>query len=377
MRQCRRPWSCCPPILVIALGSFFLLLGGQRVRAEREAVTELRRKLAPMIEDAQPIFFVEFPFEGQIGEDLPALWIERALKDVAKQPLITEVVLHIDSSGGSVEAAEKMVEVIDHFRHRFTFHAAVERAKGEAAAIALACDMIHMEKNSRLGARAPSEVDGSYPPAGYGLRALRPVLERAAERYGLGPVLVWGLVNRHERVHADPTDSGSPRLSVCPERARAELVSKSGEPLVLDGETAVKLGLAEELPERRGDRPWGEWVLANEWPAITLPMTWRIDTSERHLLRVKRYVPRHEQIIRWLRWSMNHDPRRYVFVRVRGGRLWVFDRTRRLTFKDFAQEARYCMFYYRVAMFNAGWEYRVAPMEEEFNALAQAMKERD
>jgi ATP-dependent protease ClpP protease subunit len=100
---------------------------------------------------ADPVVYLEVPIEGHLGADAVPDGLRHCLEWASQSPRITHVVLRIHSTGGSAEAAGAMLQALEASAGRFTYHAFVQAADGPAAAVALACDTIHMAPEARIG----------------------------------------------------------------------------------------------------------------------------------------------------------------------------------------------------------------------------------
>ncbi|MFO8013477.1 MAG: hypothetical protein R6X20_09250 [Phycisphaerae bacterium] len=184
--------------------------------------------------------YMNVPVRGDLAPAVHADGLASALKWAAQNPRIGHVVLHIQSGAGSVEAAKAMVSLIRGYRKRFTFHALVDRALGPAAAVALACDTLHVAPKATLGGLG-LEGEGAEAlgreAAAVALETKRPVL--LVQSVFDAPARLCAWVDADGNVHVDtkkPDEVASGDL----------LVQHAGKgPLLLSANQAVELRLAD------------------------------------------------------------------------------------------------------------------------------------
>ncbi len=94
--------------------------------------------------------YLDIPITGVIGKDVYADGIVRAL-NYAKAHGCKSIVFEINSTGGSLEETNKIVEMLKGFQGDFHYYALVQNAVGEALPIALWCERIYVTPTARLG----------------------------------------------------------------------------------------------------------------------------------------------------------------------------------------------------------------------------------
>jgi len=168
--------------------------------------------------DAQQPLVHHVSLRGQIQLEHSRI-VERAF-DVAERDGATAVVLELDVIGGSAQAAQLIMQLVE--RAVVPSVTWVNRAWGAGAMIALATDTMFVTPSSSIGAdpTGSTEIAALSEPA---MRALVSDLRRLVQRRGADPDLGEAMVN--------------------PAAAIDGLV-KSGELLTLNGDQAVELGLA-------------------------------------------------------------------------------------------------------------------------------------
>lgn len=167
---------------------------------------------------AQNLLVYHVSLRGQIGLEHGKI-VERALY-VADRDGAVAVVLELDLTGGSAQAAQLIVQHVE--RAMVPNVAWVNRAWGAGAMIALATDTMLVAPSSSIGAD-PTGSTESATLSEPDMRALVSDLRRLVQRRGADPNLGEAMVN--------------------PASAIDGLV-KSGELLTLSGDQAIEFGLA-------------------------------------------------------------------------------------------------------------------------------------
>ncbi len=228
---------------------------------------------APPTTPDRPPYFLEFPLEGILGEDC----IPKSLEDTlafAVSRHIDDVILHINTSGGPLWAADDFVRIIQRFDPQLRIHAWVSEATAAALPIALACDTIHMRPSAIIGAAVPPK-DSKPHPANDAIAkagsAYAASVTAVAESKGRNPALARAMVTPSACLYYWTLDSGETRISDhIPEDTTGITVRTADGPdsiLTLTGAEAVRLGLANNLADSTDDiasslgrAPWREPV---------------------------------------------------------------------------------------------------------------------
>lgn len=175
---------------------------------------------------AQTVYRV--PVTGVIELGL-APYVERVLGE-AREAGAALVILEIDTPGGRVDAAQRIVKAITASTipvHAFVAH----NAWSAGAMIALAADSIYMASGSSIGAATPVGGTGEKAPEKI-VSAMRGEFRALAERRGLNPRLAEAMVD---------------------ETIEIEGVVEAGKLLTLTAGEAVRLGVAAAEVEGIGD----------------------------------------------------------------------------------------------------------------------------
>lgn len=165
------------------------------------------------------------PVTGTIENGL-APYIARALRE-AKEANAKAVILDLDTPGGRVDAAERIVDAVR--ASEVPVYAFVNpRAFSAGAMIALAAKGIYMTPAGVMGAATPVDGEGTKAPEKY-VSAMRATFRALAEANGLDPKIAEGMVDESLDIPG---------------------VKPAGQLLTLSTSEAIRLGFAKaELPD--------------------------------------------------------------------------------------------------------------------------------
>ncbi|HEX2168007.1 MAG TPA: NfeD family protein [Longimicrobiales bacterium] len=167
---------------------------------------------------------VRVPVSGVIELGL-APFIERTLAE-AEQADARAVILDIETPGGRIDAAQRIVRAIQEAD--VPVYAFVNmHAHSAGAMIALAADEIYMRPGAQMGAATPVLGDGEKAPEKI-VSAMRAEMRALAERSGRDPRVAEAMVD---------------------ENIAVEGVSAAGELLTLTSTEAVRHGYAREIAD--------------------------------------------------------------------------------------------------------------------------------
>lgn len=141
--------------------------------------------------EAQDVRVIRIPVTGVVENGLAA-FIARALRDAAAQGAAAAV-LDINTPGGRVDAAERIVDAIR--TAEIPVYAWVNpRAFSAGALIALATKGIFMQSGAVMGAATPVDAQGQKTPEKY-VAAMRSEFRALAEAQGMDPAIAEGMVD--------------------------------------------------------------------------------------------------------------------------------------------------------------------------------------
>jgi membrane-bound serine protease (ClpP class) len=164
------------------------------------------------------------PVQGVIELGL-APFIERSLAE-ARAANATAVILDIDTPGGRVDAAQRIVKALQD-ADLPTFALVNPHAFSAGAMIALAADRVYMRPGSVIGAATPVTGEGQTAPEKI-VSAMRAEMRSLAERRGLDPRIAEAMVD---------------------ESIAIEGVSEAGKLLTLTAVEAERIGYAEMVDD--------------------------------------------------------------------------------------------------------------------------------
>jgi membrane-bound serine protease (ClpP class) len=157
----------------------------------RTALLALLLGAAPLVAQ-QPVVH-RIPVTGEIQNGL-APFVARALRE-AEAAGATAAFLDIDTPGGRVDAAERIVDAVRGAK--LPVYAFVNpRAYSAGAMIALATKGIYMRPGAVLGAATPVDGSGTKAPEKY-VSALRGAFRALAEQQGLDPRIAEKMVDEN------------------------------------------------------------------------------------------------------------------------------------------------------------------------------------
>jgi hypothetical protein len=103
--------------------------------------------------------FLEVPIRGRFGVDVFEEGLSAALR-YARRHRIPHIVFTIDSEGVGLEEARAMYKTLGRNRNALTYHAIVTNCVGDALAVAVWCDTVHVQPGARLGGTDAPIVEG-------------------------------------------------------------------------------------------------------------------------------------------------------------------------------------------------------------------------
>lgn len=228
--------------------------------ASRSLTRGLSISEAPPKRDGVPMY-LEIPLQGTFGEDIYPKGIGEALL-WARENGVTDIVLRIDSPGGAVWSAERIVELMNEQRGSMRFHALIERAISASIWPSFACDTISMAPRSDFGGAVAFRMDANTGSAEVDLKmnSIRMAdLVTQGEEHGHSEHVVRAMMISDQELHAVLPDgenewvlrgSAPPDLS---QYADYEALDKSDSILTLTANQAEKFGIAPKLESERAD----------------------------------------------------------------------------------------------------------------------------
>lgn len=226
--------------------------------------------------------FAVLPINGAFGTDITPDALSKALSRVARAG-IGHVVLAIDATPGyhDPEALRDLIEVMERYHRRLSYHALVTRARGEAAVLALAADSIHLTPGAEFGGVLPeAREDASADELAVILRRAAQKVADLASRRGINPLVARALIDPAETLavwrDADGTITVGPSLpegtsqenTLLVEDTADQVVVFTADQLAAAGRTTVasaaELGAVLEIEDWTDAGPTASEVLRQE-----------------------------------------------------------------------------------------------------------------
>jgi hypothetical protein len=214
--------------------------------------------------------FCVIPIDGVIGVDFNAGRLENLLKK-ASELHVDYVVLALNTPGGSVQDAEKTVDlIINHSDLKFI--ALVNKALSAGVPIAMSCKRIFVTESATIGAAVSYMPDNRgnprmIPPdvAEKFQSAWRAVCRKAADHGGHPSLLAEAMVDGDFALTATTKD-GKVEFA---RGGKGEVVKDKGRILTLTAKEAVKLQLGEAVAKNATEV--GKEMGIAQWKEIKLP----------------------------------------------------------------------------------------------------------
>lgn len=182
------------------------------------------------------------PLHGEVGVTVMSDALEKSLADaVTRKP--TVVVLDIDSPGGSVAEAEKIIQIIHHYNKPLRLVALINQDLSAAAILSLSVKEIYVKPTSTIGAATsfiPGEPDLSAKVEEKMQSAWRAVARNSAEEGGHEPLLAEAMIDNTMELHLERY-AGKP---VVKEGPGAIKLCRKGQIMTLTSHEAVACGLS-------------------------------------------------------------------------------------------------------------------------------------
>jgi ATP-dependent protease ClpP protease subunit len=203
---------------------------------------------APPLVRAQPgkPSYYLIPLHGEVGATFLAWALEKSLADaVARKPSV--IVLDIDSPGGLVEEARRIIKVIHKYNRKARIVALVDKDLSAAAILTLSVKEIYVKSSGTIGA-ATSFVPDKQLSAKVEEKmqsAWRASARNSAEEGGHEPLLAEAMIDNDFQLHLEKVD-GKPAVKEGPGE---HVLCRKGKILTLTSHEAVECGLANAVTD--------------------------------------------------------------------------------------------------------------------------------
>jgi len=257
-----------------------------------------------------PTYYV-IPLHGEVGKALAADVLAKSLADAQKRKA-TVVVLEVDSPGGTLSEADKLIDTIRRYDDRLRIVVFVRKKAISAAAImSLAVRNIYMNPSGIMGAATAYRVGPAGFPAEIEEKMQsiwRATARSSAETGGHNPLLAEAMIDSKLELHV-VEQSGK---KVIKEGHGSKMVIKKGRLLTMTATEAMACGLSagtaedyDQLGKLLGHEKWTECTglgraLAEHWTK----------TIEKVEVDFKKLKVQFEDNMRLAR---ENDPTRYTY----------------------------------------------------------------
>ncbi len=215
---------------------------------------------APAKRDGIPMY-LEIPLQGTFGEDIYPKGVGEALL-WASDNGVTDIVFRIESPGGAVWVAERIVELMNEQRGDLTYHALIERSISASIWPSFACETISMAPRSDFGGAVAFRMDAATGSAEVDMKMnsirMADVVTEAEENGHSGPVVRAMMISDQELYAVLPAGESEWELrgSEPIDKSRYddyEALDSGESILTLTANQAERFGIAPKLKSERAD----------------------------------------------------------------------------------------------------------------------------
>jgi len=190
---------------------------------------------------SQPTYYV-IPLHGEVGSTVLASALEQSLADAIKRKP-TVIVLDIDSPGGLVQEAEKIMKVLHRYNGKARIVALTDQDLSAAAILSLSVREIYVKSTSTIGAATSYQANNLKLPPKLEEKmqsAWRAVARNSAEEGNHEPLLAEAMIDNDIELHLETMDG----KAVVKEGAGNRELCRKGKILTLTSHEAIECGLA-------------------------------------------------------------------------------------------------------------------------------------
>lgn len=215
---------------------------------------------APAKREGVPMY-LEIPLRGTFGEEIFPKGVGEALL-WAQDHGVTDILFRIESPGGAVWSAERIVELMNEYRGSLKFHALIERSISASIWPSFACDTIAMAPRSGFGGAVAFRIDADTGSAEVDLKMnsirMAELVSQAEENGHSGHVVRAMMISDQSLYAVLPEGQREWELrgSAPPPSARFDDVVPLDTPesiLTLTAIQAEKYGIAPKLESEEAD----------------------------------------------------------------------------------------------------------------------------
>lgn len=201
--------------------------------------------------------YIRIPLAGEFGIDILPKGVSDALT-WAKKAGVKHVVFEIDSPGGYVWAANKIMKLIADYDSDFTFTMVVKRAISASVWPTFSCEQIFILPDATFGGAVAFKVSqaGNAEVDGKLNKIFAAELQAMAEKHGHNGQVVRAMILTSERLYA-AKKKGSERWEMLAERPHdsasyaevRELSNGRDGVVTLTGKQTIEYGIARSLAD--------------------------------------------------------------------------------------------------------------------------------
>ena len=324
----------------------------------------------PIVKYDGPTYYL-IPLHGNIGEGVVAKLLEEALKDALKRKPDV-VILEVDSPGGMVVEAEKIVTVIRRYNKKLRIVSYIDKAESAAVVCAFATREIYMSPSAKMGAATawvpslpwlPDKIEEKMQSS------WRATARIAAETGGHSVLLAEAMIDRNMELYVVEQDGNKVVKRGKGGKGRT-VVSRKGQILTMTAREAAACGLSagtvggyDDLAKKLGFAKWTECkgigpALAQYWVTVNK----RLKERAKKLFR---------DFTRNMEQAAENRPEDYKYT--------YFLHTGRLTGrsqKRWRERSTACAKFYRRAAKNIGQIMALTQQFKELEVLTERLEER-
>lgn len=194
--------------------------------------------------------YLEVPIKGEFGKEVRASGV-RAVIAYARAHRIGNLVFTIDSTGGDLDEAQEIYDLLKAQFGKIRLHAIIQNCQGDALAVPSACDTINVLPGAKVGGlgRKLAEISDKLAKEDEGVlrRQLATDLEATAKQRGRSGKVIRAMVDPTETLAAWQDANGELVMgAAAPADVAKDKVIFSDGPetvLMLSYEQAIALGL--------------------------------------------------------------------------------------------------------------------------------------
>jgi membrane-bound ClpP family serine protease len=193
---------------------------------------------------------MEIPLTGTFGREVLPIGFRKSLEH-ARRNDVSHVVLRVRSPGGYLWASQQILDVMEEYRDRMTFHALVEQSISAAIWPTFACESIHIAPGGSIGGAVAFTVSstGSAEVDAKMNSVLAAKLVAVAEQYGHSGDVIRAMILMEEELWSETVEERVRLTGSRPSspQGAVEMIVGASEVLSLTTREAVRYGVADAI----------------------------------------------------------------------------------------------------------------------------------